>query len=229
MSVISSSLSKQQEKQIQGLFGNVNLSLLYKASVHGYSAATFHQKCDSQGPTITVAYNSSGFVFGGYTSKNYAQTGQNVFDDKAFLFSIHDGNVVRVPAANPQYAFTDGRAGPSFMGDLIFLYQNTTAVYSNPGNYYNFNPDEIHGNDLQLTDCEVYRVEEHELLDKPWRNIKWDSAGKKELMDSIKNYSPMVSSVDQARILLIGHVWQQRHQSDHAVSHLQNKAKQKKR
>ncbi|KAG7487856.1 hypothetical protein MATL_G00027720 [Megalops atlanticus] len=205
MSVLSSNLSSKQEKQLCALFEHGRLQLIYKASVHGYSAANFHQKCDHQGPTITVAYNKAGFVFGGYTSKNYAQTGQNVYDDKAFLFSIRDRNIIRVQATNPQYAFTDANnAGPNFAGDLIFLYQNTAAVYSNPGNYYNFNAAEMHGNDLQLTECEVYRVEEHDLLDKPWRNIEWDSARRKELVDSIKNYKPSISSVDQARVVLIG-------------------------
>lgn len=75
------------------------------------------------------------------------------------MFSVHDKNVVRVPAINPQYAFMDGGAGPSFMGDLAFLYQNTATMYSNPGKYYNFNAAEMHGNDLKLADCEVYRVE----------------------------------------------------------------------
>ncbi|XP_036375353.1 interferon-induced protein 44-like [Megalops cyprinoides] len=205
MSVLSSNLSSKQEKQLCALFEHSRLHLIYKASVHGYSAANFHQKCDHQGPTITVAYNKAGFVFGGYTSKNYAQTGQNVYDDKAFLFSIRDRNIILVQATDPQYAFTDANnTGPNFAGNLIFLYQSRAAVYSNPGNYYNFNAAEMHGNDLQLTECEVYRVEEHDLLDKPWRNIEWDSAMRKELVDSIKNYKPSISSVDQARVVLIG-------------------------
>ncbi|KAJ8395511.1 hypothetical protein AAFF_G00032450 [Aldrovandia affinis] len=205
MSAISSRLSKQHKKQVCKLFGCANLALLYKASVHGYTAAAFHQRCDRQGPTITVGYNLAGFVFGGYTSKDYAQTQQNVHDDKAFLFSVNDENIVRVPAITPQYAFTDGSTGPNFMNELLFLNQNTATVCTNPGIYYNFNAGEMHGNDLQLTECEVYRVQEHELLDVPWRNITWGSQKREELIDFIKNYKPMISSVSQAKILLIGH------------------------
>ncbi len=54
--------------------------------------------------------------FGAFTSKNYAQTGQNVVDDKAFLFSFNDKEMkedpLRVLSGNPQYAFTDN--GPNF-------------------------------------------------------------------------------------------------------------------
>lgn len=132
---------------------------VFKASVHGYNINTFHQKCNTQGPTVIVAYNKSGYVFGAFTNKNYAQTGQNVVDVKAFLFSFNDKEVkedpLRVFSGNPQYAFTDN--GPNF-GSLVFLYNNTATVYSNPGTY-KFDPLQMHGNDLQLTECEVYRVE----------------------------------------------------------------------
>jgi len=31
---------------------------LFKASVHGWDPATFHQHCDNQGGTVTVVYDS---------------------------------------------------------------------------------------------------------------------------------------------------------------------------
>jgi len=159
MSTITSNLTKWQKKKLCSLLSHARLSLLFKASVHGYHVNTFHQKCYTQGPTVIVAYNKSGYVFGAFTSKNYAQTGQNVVDDKAFLFSFNDKEVneapLRVFSGNPQYSFTDN--GPNF-NSLMFLYNNTATVYSNPGTY-TFDPQKMHGNDLQLTECEVYRVE----------------------------------------------------------------------
>ncbi|XP_042152824.1 interferon-induced protein 44-like isoform X2 [Oncorhynchus tshawytscha] len=76
------------------------------------------------------------------------------------------------------------------------------------GNSYTFEGEEMHGNDLQLTECEVYRVEDcGGLLKTPWREIDWEGYSTKErLMDYIKNYKPEVKSVVQARVLLVGPV-----------------------
>ncbi len=159
MSTVTSSLNKWQKKKLCLLFNHANFSLLFKASVHGFNATAFHQKCNMQGPTVIVAYNKSGYVFGAFTCKNFAQAGVVIVDDKAFLFSFNDKEIkedpLRVLSGNPQYAFTDN--GPNFTS-LVFLYNNTATVYSNPGTYQ-FHPQKMHGNDLHLTECEVYRVE----------------------------------------------------------------------
>lgn len=159
-STITSSLTTWQKKKLCSLFNHASFSLLFKASVHGYHINTFHQKCNYQGPTVIVAYNKSGYVFGAFTSKNYGQTGGYVVDDKAFLFSFNDKEVkedpLRVLCENPQNALLD--SGPNF-SSLVFLYNNTATVYSNTSSVYKFDPLKMHGNDLQLTECEVYRVE----------------------------------------------------------------------
>uniref|UniRef100_A0A8C1JW04 TLDc domain-containing protein n=1 Tax=Cyprinus carpio TaxID=7962 RepID=A0A8C1JW04_CYPCA len=207
MSTVTSSLNKWQRKKLCSLLNHANLSLLFKASVHGFNATTFHQKCNTQGPTVIVAYNKSGYVFGAFTSKSYAQTGQNVVDSKAFLFSFNDKEMkedpLRVVTANPQYSFTDN--GPNF-DSLVFLYNNSATVSSNPGTYQ-FDPQKMHGNDLQLTECEVYRVEDCEgLMEKPWRNVQWNSERRQALLSTISGWKPSVSSVKQARFLLVGPV-----------------------
>ncbi|XP_030630440.1 interferon-induced protein 44-like [Chanos chanos] len=209
MSVVTSRLTKEQEKKLCTLLGQAKLSLLFKATVHGYNNYAFHQKCDRQGPTVTVAYNKSGYVFGAYTSKDYAQTGQNVTDDRAFLFSFCDhkpkAEPLRVVSNNPQFAFTDSSTGPNY-ASLVILYNDTDTVQSNPGTY-NFDPIQMHGNDLQLIECEVYRVEDYGgLMGTPWRNIPWKSERKKVLMETITNWRPDVNSVKQARMLLVGPV-----------------------
>ncbi|NP_001122200.1 interferon induced protein 44c1 [Danio rerio] len=207
MSTVTSSLTEQQKKKLFTLFNHAKSSLLFKASVHGFDAASFHQKCDKQGPTVVVAYNKSGYVFGAFTSKDYGQTNQNIVDDKAFLFSFNDNELkedpLRVVSADPQFAFTDN--GPNF-GSLIFLHNNTATVNSNPGTYQ-FDPQRMHGNDLNLTECEVYRVEDcGGRMEKPWRDVQWYSERRKALLSTIPNWKPSVSSVKQARILLVGPV-----------------------
>lgn len=162
MSVIESRLSNQQEMTLRSIFGHAKLSLLYKASVHGFSSNSFHQKCDNQGPTVTVAYNTAGYIFGAFTSKDYAQTGQNIGDEKAFLFSFNrqdvDAAPLRVMSTEALWrAFIDGSTGPNFVS-MVFLSNNMASVVSYPGTY-NFDPMEMHGGILELSECEVYRVE----------------------------------------------------------------------
>ncbi|XP_044056400.1 interferon-induced protein 44-like [Siniperca chuatsi] len=97
-------------------------------------------------------------------------------------------------------------SGPYFGEALVLVNGSQAVVYNSPGNYYNFNAAEMHGNDLNLTECEVYQVEETTELERPWRTIIWKSEKRMELMESIKSYKPTVSSVSQVRVLLIGPV-----------------------
>ncbi|XP_043111483.1 interferon-induced protein 44-like [Puntigrus tetrazona] len=207
MSTVTSSLNKWQKNKLCSLLNHANLCLLFKASVHGFTAAAFHQKCNMQGPTVIVAYNKAGYVFGAFTSKDFRQTNQNTADDKAFLFSFNDKEMkedpLRVVSGNPQYAFTDN--GPNF-GSLVFLHNNTATVHSNPGTYQ-FVPQKMHGNNLQLAECEVYRVEDSRgLMEKPWRNVQWNSEKRQAHLSTISSWKPSVNSVKQARILLVGPV-----------------------
>lgn len=159
MSVVRSNLSKEQQKKLHSLFGHATLHLLYKASVHGFTAAAFHCRCDVQGPTIIVAYNNAGFVFGAYTSKNYSQSGQAIHDQEAFLYSITAENKpLRVAGITGQAAFTDAATGPNY-GALVFLHEDRPQIQSNPGQAFNFNAAAMHGGNLALTELEVYRVE----------------------------------------------------------------------
>ncbi|XP_015259760.1 PREDICTED: interferon-induced protein 44-like isoform X1 [Cyprinodon variegatus] len=207
MPPVISSLSKHQEKQLMSLFGHVRLHLLYKATIHGFTAAAFHGHCDRQGPTVIVAYNAAGFVFGAYTSKDYTQSGAAVIDGEAFLYSINDGRKepLRVGGISGQHAFTDEGSGPNY-GALVFLHEDKSAVQSNPGSCFNFKPEEMHGTDLKLTEFEVYRVEGLDVLEKPWRNIQWTAEKKQQLMKSIQNYQPEIQTVNQACVLLVGPV-----------------------
>lgn len=160
MPPFKSSLSNNQQKKLCSLLGHVQLHLIYKASVHSFTAEAFHSHCDKQGPTVIIAYNAAGFVFGAYTSKDYAKSGQPINDDEAFLYSISAGekDPLRVAGISGECAFTDVASGPHF-GALEFLHEDKPACLSTPGTSFQFNPAEMHGNDLVLTELEVCRVE----------------------------------------------------------------------
>ncbi|XP_036970535.1 interferon-induced protein 44-like isoform X1 [Acanthopagrus latus] len=200
-------LTKSQQRTICSQLGRVRLQLLYKASIHGFTGAAFHQRCDTRSPTVSVGYNGSGFVFGGYTKQPFSQSGQYVNDDQAFLFTFSGEKLLRYPVTGPTYAVKMiGNSGPYFGEALVLVSGSQPVVCNNPGNYYNFSAAEMHGNDLNLTECEVYQVEETKELEKPWRTVIWESEMRTELMESIQSYKPSVSSVSQVRVLLIGPV-----------------------
>uniref|UniRef100_H3DII0 Interferon induced protein 44c2 n=2 Tax=Tetraodon nigroviridis TaxID=99883 RepID=H3DII0_TETNG len=208
MSAVTSSLSHEQEKKLLSLFGHVRLHLLYKASVHGFTAAAFHGLCNRQGHTVIAAFNAAGRVYGAYTSKDYASSGQAVSDGEAFLYSISADRPepLKVVGIGGQPAFTDVNTGPDY-GALVFLHNDQPAILSNPGTNFNFQAADVHGGDFNLTELEVYRVEDlGTLLKKPWRNVKWTSERRQQLMDAIIKYRPSIRAVPQARILLVGPV-----------------------
>ncbi|XP_051767203.1 interferon-induced protein 44-like isoform X2 [Ctenopharyngodon idella] len=220
---LTSDLTEEKRKQLCSLLGNVELTLLYKASVHGYHASVFHQRCDRQGPTLLVAYNRSGYIFGGYTSVDYTQSGEEITDESAFLFSfqgVHRSNPLCIKINSARYVRYDDAGGPSFGEQLYFCYNNQPVVYSKGGsgsyynagfNAFNFSPATLRGNDTQLTECEVYKVEQKKdpqisAKVKPWRNVQWTAKRRDELMKMIRNYKPMLTSVSRVRILMIGPV-----------------------
>ncbi|XP_039538270.1 interferon-induced protein 44-like [Pimephales promelas] len=206
---LTSKLPKERKEQLCASLGNVDLTLLYKASVHGYTASAFHQRCDRQGPTVLVAYNSSGYIFGGYTSVEYAQSGQQITDGEAFLFSFQGGACSYIKVNSGQYARYDDAKGPCFGQQLYFCYNNQSVVYHQGGNAFNINTSSMYGNDTQLSECEVYKVEQEpevSVEEKPWRNVLWTTERRDELMGLIKNYKPLMKSVSRVRMLMIGPV-----------------------
>ncbi|XP_067271949.1 interferon-induced protein 44-like [Pseudorasbora parva] len=224
MDSLTSNLPEDKKKQLCALLGNVELTLLYKASVHGYNASAFHQRCDRQGPTLLVAYNLSGYIFGAYTSVDYAQTGRDITDDEAFLFNCEAKIPVCIKVNSGHNARRDDSGMPTFGQQLYFCYKNQPVVvnqghnafnaykaYGMTNNPFNFTPATLYGNDAQLTECEVYKVEQKKdpqisAKMKPWRNVQWTEKQREGLMKMIRNHKPMTASVSRVRILMIGPV-----------------------
>ena len=108
-------LTKSQQKTICSQLGRVKLQLLYKANTHGFTRAAFHQRCDNHSPTVSVDYDASGFVFGGYTKQPFSQSGQYVNDDQAFLFTFSGEKLLKYPVTVPANAVRMiGNSGPCF-------------------------------------------------------------------------------------------------------------------
>jgi hypothetical protein len=74
----------------------VTLTLLYRASTHGWSTSKFHQLCDGKGPTITIFKSKPGRVFGGFTQETWDIKSYSKNDEKAFIYSIDRKQIYRV-------------------------------------------------------------------------------------------------------------------------------------
>jgi len=57
-----------QMQQLNAWYGTPQQKwkLLYRASEHGFTAASFHQHCDYKGPTMVIVKSTQNYIFGGY-------------------------------------------------------------------------------------------------------------------------------------------------------------------
>ena len=110
MIVGSQILTDDQNAQLSQLLPNRFFELCYSGAVHGWSASTFHSRCDNKGPTVTVARRSdNGRVFGGYTSRSWVSSNGYAYDYDAFLWTFNGAVVERTEdrMQNPQFAVYD--------------------------------------------------------------------------------------------------------------------------
>uniref|UniRef100_A0A671SPU0 Si:ch211-197g15.6 n=1 Tax=Sinocyclocheilus anshuiensis TaxID=1608454 RepID=A0A671SPU0_9TELE len=189
---LTSDLTEEQSKQLHDLLGNVKLSLLYKASVHGYQASAFHNRCDRQGPTLLVAYNRSGYIFE-FNSKNVVlPTSSRNSRLYARLETDRRDEYVQ-KHCNSQ----DKKHENTFLSGEREAAACERAIYIRGGKSFSFNAERFYGNDTVLTECEVYKVKQS--------NCDF-FIRRDELMRMIRDHKPLVTSVSRVRILMIGPV-----------------------
>jgi len=185
---MAAALGKLEDGDMDMLEGWINagpktFTLLYSATKDGCDATTFHQKCDNQGPTVTVLYNPQGSVYGGYTGQSWNSSAGWTNDPTAFLYQLKfSGNEQRtkfpVVVTNSCNAINCNNSyGPSFGGGHnLSTFTNTinvsSGVYALNGyvrfhdTYYqlsNVSPkvkswDDINNGTMNVTELEVYKV-----------------------------------------------------------------------
>jgi len=100
--------------------GSKRFEVLYDARVHGYSNATFHQKCDNIDGTVILVTLQNGAKFGGYNPSRWTSEGGHKNIPNTFLFSLTDGKgsgPQKWQCTNQQYAICcNSGYGPSFGG-----------------------------------------------------------------------------------------------------------------
>lgn len=181
---------KYRDQLITWIGKPCHFRLLYKISRDGCSAPTFHQKCNGQGATVTVLYNTNNTVYGGYLSQSWHSNSAYINDPNAFLFRLQyngSSNPLKFPVSSATYAgYGNSNNGPSFGGSTLDMKTFTGTIYSSgdyfplngsvsfSGGYYSLNgqtSNSITNNNLKVTDLEVYQVKGRTLFiiyDRHW-------------------------------------------------------------
>ncbi|XP_046567350.1 interferon-induced protein 44-like [Haliotis rubra] len=217
-------LTKKDQKQLnKWMNGMKAFELLYKASRDGCSNTAFHQKCDNKGPTVTVFYNTSDCVFGGYTAVSWDSANAYRVDPTAFLFRLYfkgSSSPKKYPAINGTNAiYGHATYGPTFGGGPdVYSFNGTVALSGAsfplngslaPGASYAMagdNATSLACSSLVCYDVEVYSVKDGSIInDDPWRQLT--ESKPKVLKSEIETYSPIEGvKAGRVNILLVGAV-----------------------
>ncbi|XP_052759952.1 interferon-induced protein 44-like [Mya arenaria] len=209
--------------------GPKTFTLLYKITRDGCDATIFHQQCDNQGPTVTVLYNTSDSVFGGYAGQSWHSRKAWINDNTTFLYQLRfSGNekTNKFPfqgskASNALFGHTT--YGPTFGGghDLHAFagkISNNSGTFALNGHmtFHSYDSqelttDQINNGHMDVTELEVYKVtagERHKRPVKSWPNApELNDKLLDQLKEEIATFKPP-SDLDliNIRVLLLGPV-----------------------
>lgn len=108
---------------------NEKWRLVYWAKRDGFSASSFHARCDNVSHTLVLVKAETGNVFGGFSKAKWDSSNQYKSDKDAFIFSLvnREKKAVRFDIApgREQYAiFCNPQYGPTFGGGHDFFIAN---------------------------------------------------------------------------------------------------------
>ena len=152
-------------------------SLLYRGTRDGFSAKSFHSKCDDKAPTLTIMKcKQTKFIFGGYTEAAWSSNEVSKSDSNAFLFSLtnKENRPCKMKTTRSDFAIgCSALFGPRFgaFGDICILNEANVA----PGSWSNLgwtyaHPRYVFGTkeareflagsyNFQLSEIEIYQKE----------------------------------------------------------------------
>lgn len=130
-------------------YNPTSYKIIYKSSIDGDNVKTFHSNCDGEENTLIIIETTKGLKFGGFTSIGFDNTGYELRDDNAFLFSIDKQKVYDIiPGNNAIYC--NRKFGP------IFCSKPDSTAYSI------FIPDNYLKNKSTTTKkCYCYKMDEN--------------------------------------------------------------------
>lgn len=130
-------------------YNPTSYKIIYKSSIDGDNVKTFHSNCDGEENTLIIIETTKGLKFGGFTSVGFDNTGYELRDDNAFLFSIDKQKVYDIISGN-NAIYCNRKFGP------IFCSKPDSTAYSI------FIPDNYLKNKSTTTKkCFCYKMEEN--------------------------------------------------------------------
>jgi hypothetical protein len=145
-------------------YKKITLDLLYKASIDGDKAESFHNKCDFANSTLVLIKTSDGKRFGGYTTCNWKGNSIEKKDEFAFVFSLDNMKIYDIiPGENAIGCYP--KYGPVFLGCQIRVYdecfKNGGTTFEKGLNYNTEEDFELSGGKQKynIKEVEVYSIE----------------------------------------------------------------------
>ena len=168
------------ENKLQEIYPNSNISynLVYRASEDGDKSLDFHKRCDKIGPNITFIKTLKGYIFGGFTVKNWEHLKRDINvnkpnlgsasrDPKAFGFSVNYQKIYNNEKKNEFAIWCNRNYGPTFKNNFFQIFDNCLKK----GGYCSLKNNSHFGgqnSDYEITGGEqrfgVYEVEVFELI-----------------------------------------------------------------
>ena len=167
-------------RQIHPRINNIYFNLVYRATEDGDKAADFHKKCDKIGPNITLIKTKKGYIFGGFTFKNWEHMPRDIDvnkpnlgsasrDSRAFGFSVSNQKVYNNDKPNEFAIWCNRNFGPTFKNNLFQIFDSCLrkggycSIRSNShfgGQFYDY---EISGGEsrFRVEELEVYEIKLH--------------------------------------------------------------------
>ena len=125
------------ENRLRGLYPNfdLNYNLVYRATEDGDKASDFHKRCDKIGPNITFIKTKNGYIFGGFTVKNWEHLKRDINvnkpnlgsasrDPKAFGFSVNYQKIYENERKNEFAIWCNRNYGPTFKNNFFQIFDN---------------------------------------------------------------------------------------------------------
>ena len=105
----------------------ISFKLLYKASIDGDLASSFHKKVDNKGPILVIIKAIENRIIGGFSSKSWSSKNNYIEDNEAFLFYITSfiGKKFEIKPGNKDKAcYHNKDEGPHFGTKALIVSNN---------------------------------------------------------------------------------------------------------
>lgn len=114
-------LEPKYRKDVLKMFNSkksLKFTLLYRGSRDGFTASSFHSKCDSTRGTFTIARNKSNkYLFGGYFAGSWSGSGYSSSSEKSWVYSLRNstGKTVKLnPSNTSNNCYRNNSYGPTW-------------------------------------------------------------------------------------------------------------------